>query len=217
MKKILGLCLGIGISTQVFAAFNREEAPSINGTGQVLKQGKGEVGFATFSYGLTDQVQISVPTLGLVAGAIGVSGSYKHDVKEGMWLTPSLGTGFNLSTKQLSASGVLTAGFNAGERSTVSLGLAYSFVGEATVSSSTSAEEESSLDKVTTAANGVAGTFEYDMYTLGGNLFYVGVVGGSAIVVPYLGFTWAWENFHLGIVSSLASLFVPLPYLYWRF
>ena len=50
-------------------------------------------------------------------------------------------------------------------------------------------------------------------YTSSGNLFYVGL----ASVVPYAGFTWAWQNVQLGLISSLATLFIPMPYLYFRF
>jgi hypothetical protein len=54
--------------------------------------------------------------------------------------------------------------------------------------------------------------FEYDFYHAG-NVLYAGMQD----YLLYVGYTWAWETWHLGLVTSPAARFVPFPYVYWRF
>lgn len=60
----------------------------------------------------------------------------------------------------------------------------------------------------------VVADLEFNHYTSLGNLFYL---GGNSDFGPYLGFTWGFENLHVGFVTSPFILLFPLPYIYWRF
>lgn len=53
---------------------------------------------------------------------------------------------------------------------------------------------------------------EYDFYQ-SGNLAFVGLISSS----PYVGYTWGFDNFYCGVVSSPMSYFIPFPFAYWRF
>ena len=53
---------------------------------------------------------------------------------------------------------------------------------------------------------------EYDFYHHG-NVAY----GGISDYILYGGYTWAWTHFHIGLITSPASKFLPFPYVYWRF
>jgi len=202
-------------SSHALAKFDGLTQRSINGTSETLPEGNVELGFTTFSYGITDDLMISVPTLPLVFGQISVGAKYKVSLNSNFRFSPEAQVG----TYQMTGATYAAGGFSLGldlpnSRSTIDLGAGFARMRDKTnlaLFKSNSTDKDADNIVIVTA---VTGKVEFNHYTSGGNLFYL---GANTIAPIYLGFTWAWENVHFGIISSLNSVFIPLPYIYVRF
>lgn len=208
------VCVASG--AQVAVAALNPEAPSINGTAETLRQGNGEIGLASFSYGLTDELMLTVPTLPLLFGEVGAGVKYRFQLSDRVMLTPGLSASavqeFDLdddeSTSKIEfvprGSLGLTVYLDSEKRHSLSLNVSggknavYNWA------------ERNNPDKRVEYKMGVSLYPEYDYYTDSGNLFWIGAAG----LLPVYGFTWAWEHFHVGLG---AVGIIPFPYFYWRF
>jgi hypothetical protein len=206
MKIFIVAILIVQISLFNFAAnaAYSEKEKSINLTAETLPEGSGEVGFLSLSYGVTDSFQLTVPTLPLAFGVFSAGGKYKIDVSNTFILAPSASVGYYFPDGGgFAGSAMMNATFRFDNNTEAfSLGIGAQNAGKAGYSSSDGLQIERDWSP-TWYVN-------YDWYTSGGNLWYVGVAG----LLPYAGFTWAWTNFHLGV--GLATV-LPYAYLYWRF
>lgn len=203
------------VSQVALAAFS-SMAPSINGTAETLRQGNGEIGLASFSYGLTDELMLTVPTLPLLFGEVGAGVKYRFQLSNNVMVTP----GISASAAQLTegddndgASQVVfiprgSLGF------TIYLDDAKRHSLSLNVSGGKNAvynwAQRNNADKRVEYKTGLSVYPEYDYYTEGGNLFWIGAAG----LLPVYGFTWAWDHFHVGLG---AIGIIPFPYFYWRF
>jgi hypothetical protein len=209
MRKIIALAVLMS-STQALARFDAKEQRSINGTAETLPQGNVELGFASFSYGITNELMLSVPTLPFVSGLFSVGAKYKLDINSKFRVSPEAHIGSYPSDSIAYASGGATLGVDLpNSRNTIDFGSHIVHMKSAPLSDVLDGDKHD--DKVFT---GATGRVEFNHYTQGGNLFYTGLASLSGL---YVGFTWAWENVHMGIISSTASLYFPLPYIYARF
>ncbi len=159
---------------------------SINGTGETLAQGRYEVGIGSVAYGVTNQTMVRVPTLSILVGAARLEARHKVELGASARATPYVGA----ETPRHGVAGVdfgLDLGTGREHSLTVGAGAKIGPHGGGDVSA------------------------EYDFYHRG-NVVYAGVVGR----VGYLGYTWAWESFHVGLITSPASGFLPFPYVAWR-
>lgn len=195
------------------AEFNESER-SITGTGESLHKGKTQLGFSDLYYGITDYTTIGLPTLSVLAGRGAVELRQKFDLGHGWRLTPAFSLGpapypeaarrygfeSDNSAPYVQFSSDLGVDLGDARQHSLNLGLDLRVV--------------QGVSDVGEKKRRVLGDLrpEYDFYT-GGNLFYVGVQRQ----LPYVGYTWAWKNIHLGLVSSPFSYFIPLPYMYLRF
>lgn len=194
-------------SGTALAKFNGRER-SINGTGETLPEGSAELGFTTFAFGVTDQLMLSLPTLPLLNGAIGIEARYKLSLNRNVRVSPFAGIGYGTNSDEPAANAGAVFGFDSTDRRhSFDLGAQIRRYPKFVV------REKSDEESDDAVATRVLGQLEYNHYTRGGNLFYLGAWGG----MPYWGFTWAWENVHLGLIGALPTMFIPLPYIYLRF
>jgi hypothetical protein len=217
--KLLMTCLVLAQSLTAFAEFSGKQR-SINNTGETLPSGSGEVGLASFSYGMSDSLMLTVPTLPLVFGSIAAQMNYQLKLGSNIRLTPYAGASlpeYN-GKREVEPNFGGFFGVNGGSRSQHSFALGV----DARIGRSVSfdfdkddLDNESDLEiTISEKKTRTSYIIAYDYYTSGGNLFYLGSLGG----LPYYGFTWAWDNFHLGILGSPVTLFLPIvPYFYFRF
>jgi hypothetical protein len=217
--KTILLSVFIAQSLTAFGEFSGKQR-SINNTGETLPSGSGEIGLASFSYGMTESLMLTVPTLPLVFGSIAAQINYQIKLGSNLRLTPYAGASlpeYN-GEREVEPNFGGFFGINAGSRSQHS----FAFGLDARIGRSVSFDfdkdeiGEKSDVEITITEKKTRSTYilAYDYYTSGGNLFYVGSLGG----LPYYGFTWAWENFHVGILGSPMTVFLPIvPYFYVRF
>ena len=196
-----------GLSPLAAQASYGEHERSLNGTGETLRQGGAEVGLATISYGLSDRLMLGLATWPLAFGQASSQLKYKFLLRDNIRLTPYVGGGYDWQAHQGSYGTGATLGFDLGAERRESLSISGGLLHAPPLD----LNKPSAPRKQ--AQNQARVQVEFDHYTQGGNLFYVGALNQSL----YAGFTWAWDNFHLGLVSSSAVAFIPLPYLYWRF
>jgi hypothetical protein len=213
LKKTMALSCLLA-SPQAFARFNGKEQRSINGTSETLPQGNVELGFTSFSYGITNELMLSIPTFPLAAGQVSVGGKYKFDINSNFRLSPEAYIGSYINSSIGYASGGLTLGVDLPHsRNTLDFGTHIVHMKSNSLKLALN-EQNNSKNDSDTVVTAAAGRAEFNHYTTGGNLFYTGLASFSGL---YLGFTWAWENVHFGLISSTPSLYLPLPYLYMRF
>ena len=200
LRNIL-LTVGIGISGSAAAEFGPTNR-SINGTGETLAANKCEVGLRTLACGVTDNVLISAPMLSILTGDGEVEMRRRFGLFENMRITPAITAG-----TPIHFGGRLDLGIDLGMDRQHSVTLTF----ETKWSAKTAIPvEKYSPDKAYRFTGYLGG--EYDFY-FAGNVAYIGLVRQ----VPYLGYTWAWEHFHVGLITSNRSRFFPIPYFYWRF
>lgn len=200
----------ISFTTSAFAKFDRDKQRSINGTADTLAEDDGEVGLASFSYGVTDQIQISAPTLPLLGGAIEASIKYKYILKPNIKVSPFASLGFSNKARSITSSAGVMLGIDLtnDKAHNLNLGMGVSHGPPIKIKLDDKEEEEEKITiKTSTKFN-----IEYDYYTEKGNLFFAGFASG----LPYLGYTWAWDNVHLGLTGT-PLLPIPLPFIYVRF
>ena len=229
--KVAILLSVVSLQSPAEAAFGKKQ-PSINGTGETLSQGSAELGFLSFSYGVTDQLMLSIPTLPLLRGLTSVSGRYKIELGNNMRFSPTASVYHVSQTgmdSALGAGGGFILGFDFGKsetkdennnniKSVQAKQSSYNSIDFGATLLSTkysllSLQVGDSEKDISFRLTQVAGQLEFNHYTEAGNLFYV---GGSNSLGPYVGFTWGFKNTHFGFMSSALSALIPLPYLYWR-
>jgi hypothetical protein len=206
--------VGLFASVPAFASFDGEKHRSINGTSETLRQGNAELGLASFSYGITNELMLTVPTLPLVVGQVAAGARYKVNLNSNLRISPEAYVGTYANSDLVYGNVGATVGVDL-PHSKNTLDFAFNVTRMRDTNwddafDSKSSNENSNSVSVTQAT----GRVEFNHYTNGSNLFYVGV-DSSALL--YGGFTWAWENVHVGLLSSAPTLFFPLPYIYVRF
>lgn len=217
------------------ARFDASAQRSIEFTGETLPDGYFEMGLRKLMYGVTDNLMIET-NLGFdVLAGWSAGAAYRLNLTRNLRLTPSLGYFRPKSNpRDWVAQGALSIGMNRGDHSQHSL--AVNVAGRNQTWLEMETYDETTGEELTPFRSGRRNSlwlgFDYSYYTPGGNLAYV----GSDQLVPYFGFTWAWENLHAGFVlaeinswsikawipadlpfDSNFSYFLPLPYVYFRF
>lgn len=174
---------------------------SINGTGEVLGAQEVEAGLQQIAIGLGDSWQITAPSL---AAWVGYG---KLEVKKR----------FGMADEQRVSP---YAGLTASRRAYVGVDYGWDF-GDQRQHSLTLGGKLLYRPLAKPGGDGRVGVKahplflpngEYDYYW-NGNVSY----GGIADYLPYIGHTWAWDSFHIGLILSPQAGFIPLPYVYWRF
>lgn len=214
MKKLQTLIYTLVVSTIFFAnhmahAAYTEKSKSINMTAETLPKGEGEVGLLTLAYGLSDRLQLTVPTLPWIVGNVSAGLKYKFELTDTLILSPTGTVGFSITEKALPAYLLeLPLTIRLSNSRDLSFGVMASFpktgvsgVGVSTQSLRT-AKTEDGVDILWYA--------NLDTYRANGDLWYIGLIG----VLPNAGYVWAWEHFHVGV--GLATV-LPYAYFYWRF
>ncbi len=173
---------------------------SVNGTGETLKAGAFEVGVGSVAYGVADDVLVRLPTLSLLVGSGRAEVRYRSSLSARWRLSPYVA----LETPRHAGAGA-DLGWDLGDRKqhslTAGLGVRYG-----PIAWPGQRKPKTWQDQALPRA-----TFEYDYYHRG-NVVYAGVFDA----LGYVGYTWAWDSFHAGLISSPASGFYPFPYVYWR-
>ena len=209
MKYLLILPLTVFMAEYASAEFSKG-TPSINGTSELLGDGRGEIVFTSLSYGATEKLTLTIPTIPLLYRAVSLGGRYRAYDNGSIVVAPEGSVGFwNRITI-----------YSAGLGSTVRVGSSkrHTFTGKGKVSyvpkfnlstrfveTSDSVESEivelkieDQNDLNSQLTTSFRPSVEYDYYTSSGNLAYLGFEG-----VPYLGFTWAWDSVHAGVVWAI--------------
>ena len=173
---------------------------SINGTGETLKNGTYELGLGSLAYGVRDDWLVRLPTLSLLVGAARAEVRTRFKPAERWRVSPYVG----VETPRYGVAGI-DAGWDLGtERQhslTAGAGLRYGPIPWPLVKRPKYWQDETRP----------RASFEYDYYHRG-NAFYAGVFDA----IGYVGYTWAWPCFHIGMIASPRSSFIPFPYLFWR-
>lgn len=203
LNKIKLICsmLVVGPATFAQAEFSATNR-SINGTGETLTAHQCEVGFRALSCGVTDDLLFSAPTLSVLTGHSEVETRLRFRLPKDTRITPAF-----IAGSPLHFGARTDFGIDLGPEKEHSLTL--------TLETNWAAKTDIPVkkyapDKAYRFTSYIGG--EYDYYILG-NILY----GGVSRRVPYFGFTYGWEHFHLGFITSPLSNFLPLPYFYWRF
>jgi hypothetical protein len=213
-KIVLVLLLLFGSATAQ-AAYD-EKNRSIGYTAETLEDGNSEIGLATFSYGVTDDLMLSLPTTGYLFGLSSADLKYRIEVSPSFAIAPSVGAGIYWGDEaEFSGNARLNATYRFGNgRHALS-------VGAGVAQENVISFEDTAKDK---AEFGFGWYLNYDWYLSNGNLLYAGLLG----TIPYLGHTWAWEHFHFGLgladvglgdddKDTGAEFVLPYLYFYWRF
>lgn len=218
-----------------FGALNQTER-SVEQTGETLTAGRFELGLAKLMYGVTDGLQIETNYLYDIYSAASFGAKKKFDLTRGVRVTPYFqylklknveGQDFNLQAGA-------TIGITRGDRKQHSFAVTISGRSEPYLDLGESDPDTGDVIREMSwrKRNRLWMGFDYSYYTPGGNLAFV----GSDLLIPYFGFTWAWENVHAGLLlvevnswsvknyvpfdltwSANFSYFIPVPYLFLRF
>lgn len=204
IKRIFLIALTTSVLTNPSRAAFTAKEKSINFTAETLPQNSSEISFLDFSHGITDRFMISVPTLPMLVGYLAVGAKYRIPLSDKLSISPMGSLGADLSQKKnhMSATAMINGTLKIDNDTE-----AFSFGLGATNPSSSYSSSEGLVRK---AEWTYVAFLNYDWYTSGGNLWYAGI----ANLVPYGGFTWAWEHVHFGL--GLAA-YIPYANLYWRF
>lgn len=191
----------LAISTTAFSEFNATNR-SVNGTGETLNAHQCEVGLRALSCGVSDDFMLTSPTLSILTGESELEARYRFQLPENVRITPAL-----IAGSPVHFGARIDFGINLGADLEHSLTFTtetnWAAKGDIPV-------PKYSPDRAYRFTSYLGG--EYDYYNFG-NVAYIGV----SRRVPYVGYTWAWEHFHLGIITSNLSRYFPVPYFYWRF
>lgn len=217
--KLPAFALAFALSNAANAEFGPHK-PSINGTSETLPQGNAEVGFSTLSYGVTDEFMLSIPTLPMIfAGPGQIDARYKIAINNAARVSPDASLFFHEGLVSFAAGATLgldfgkTSGSKKGAAAYNSLDIGAKVVSLRSAYRPKSVEEEKAY-VWDLGGNYLHSTIEFNHYTDSSNLFYVGATNSYG---PYMGFTWGFESVHVGLVSSLPTMYIPCPYIYWRF
>lgn len=217
-----------------FARFD-ETNRSVEFTGETLPAGDFEIGLFKAHAGVTDSLMVTTLPLAGLLGFFAGGAAWQISLPRRLRLTPSFEYfgGTNASGGPTIRGGI-GMGLNRGDR------LQHSFTvnvrGKREPHFVFGTFDEETGNQLTpdrhVQRNSLWLGFDYSYYTPGGNLAYV----GSEQLVPYFGFTWAWDHVHAGLivaeinswslkafipadipVDKTFSYFLPLPYIYVRF
>ena len=196
--RVVTAAMLLAFAWNAYGAFD-ETNRSINGTGETLSKDTYELGSTGFAYGIDDDLMLQTPATSLLfaRGSVGVKYRLKGERRR---ITP----GIELGTSAYMAGGA-DFGWDLGESAQHSL----TFTPKLYLERRAVIADGRSQRKwvVSLELNG-----EYDFYH-GGNLAFVGLVSS----LPFVGYTWGFDSFYCGVVSSPRSYFLPFPFVYWRF
>lgn len=187
-------------------------SPSIKRTAETLKKKSFELGLENFAYGITDELMFKTfSALGLYTGFY--STRIKYKVFSSEKFTASLGAGIAYSgnDKKFHPNGEFWTSYYFGEKKHHAL----NFGCDGSTSIVRSDPELNSSISSKSVFSGAC-YFGYDYYTPDENLFWISY---SNQLIVTMGFTWAWDNFHFGLMSigDIHPFAVgPLPYFSWR-
>jgi hypothetical protein len=184
-----------------YAKFDADHR-SIHYTGETLNAGEMELGLWSFDYAPLDSLMLEVSTLrwALSEGIVAVS--YKFVPFEHVRLTPRVWV-----DETATYSCELAAGIDFGEEKEHSLTVRGIYQYFPLIDF-----RHRDLVRRNHPLGWPEAAIEYDYYHRG-NMAY----GGINEAMPYFGYTWAWENWHAGFISSMERNFFPIPYVYYRF
>lgn len=177
------------------------DQPSVNGTGEVLGEGKGEVGLSEISYGLGGDAMIRMPSAMLPFGYGRVELRKRFRTSEATRVSPYVDAE---TPRHLGIGADFGVDFGGTTRQSFAVGARYRYGPYALPGDDS--------PPVVTKRGVIRPNFEYDAY-LGGNLVYAGM----ADYLPYAGYTWAFTSWHVGVIVFPVGGLLPLPYAYWRF
>ncbi len=172
---------------------------SINGTGETLNEGEFELGISSLHYGVDDSWLLTTPSLMTFVGY--GRAELRRKFK---WNEQRISPYVAARTPRIYSLGS-DYGLDFGEDKSQSLTIGGRVDFRPRVHSATHGPRS----KLHTQ---FLPNVEYDYY-LNGDLVYVGIAEYRA----YLGYTWAFKNWHLGLITGPANNFIPLPYVYLRF
>lgn len=197
MRVVIAAML-LALPWTAYGAFD-DEHRSINGTGETLAKGAYELGSTGLSYGIDDDLLLQMPATSLLFARGSLAAKYR--VKgEHRRITPGLEIG---STAYVA--GGADFGWDLGESYNHSVTLTPKLYLERRAMIYEGRSQRRWV--VSLELNG-----EYDFYHAG-NLVFVGLISS----LPFVGYTWGFESFYCGLVSSPRSYFIPFPFVYWRF
>ncbi len=194
------LSVSCGVSAPARAEFTQDR-PSIQGTGEVLPQGAGEVGVSEVAYGLGGDTMLRVPSALLLLGYGKVELRHRLKPTAKTRVSPYVDAE---TPRHVGVGSDFGFDFGAATKQSLTFGARlrhgpYARPGEAS-------------PPIVKKRGVVRPNFEYDAY-LGGNLAYAGM----ADYLPYAGYTWAFTTWHVGLIVFPVGGILPLPYVYWRF
>lgn len=187
---IFALVLGAFVARAEFTP----DQPSIQGTGEVLPEGRAEVGLSEIAYGVTDDTMVRVPSALMLVGYGKVELRHRVRVGEATRVSPYVDVE---TPRHVGVGSDVGYDFGGSVRQSVSAGARYRYGPYATMRKK---------------RGRLIPNFEYDAY-IGGNLVYAGM----SDYLPYVGYTWAFTSWHVGLIVFPVGGMLPLPYAYWRF
>lgn len=196
----LTLALGAtGLAPFAFAEFT-DRSPSINGTGETLPKGQYELGLMETDYGLTDDWLIRAPSAALLVGYGRVEVRRRFQFENDVRLSPYV---FAETPRKIGIGADYGFGFGSGKEQSLTVGARAQF---------TPRMEQVKTGPRSRTHAGIIPNIEYDYYARG-NDFYAGI----ADYIPYIGHTWSFKVWHVGLILSPYTSMIPLPYAYIRF
>lgn len=189
-------CLFTSTAQADFSAQNR----SINATGETLHEGEIELGLMGAYYGLSDEWMLEAPSLTTLLGYGRVELRRRFRLEGDQRVSPYL---FGETPKKYGFGSDYGWDFGPDKAQSLTIGLRLQFTQRL---AGTSAGPRSQLHTLALP------NLEYDYYARG-NVFYA----GFADYIPYLGYTWSFSFWNIGLVASPYTSMIPLPYVYIRF
>lgn len=197
-----GACASGLIATFVpkaLAEFTGENR-SINGTGETLPDGDFELGMTSASYGLSQDLMLQAPSLATLFGFGRIELRRRFRLEGDQRLTSYV---FGETPKKFGIGSDYGWNFGSDHSHSLTAGGRVQFTRRL---EGTSSGRRSRLHTIAIP------NFEYDFYS-NGNDSYLGI----ADYIPYVGHTWSFSFWNIGLIATPLTSMVPLPYVYVRF
>ncbi|MEY4630949.1 MAG: hypothetical protein RIQ81_1069 [Pseudomonadota bacterium] len=223
------------VSTPAWPALNETER-SVEQTGETLQPGRYELSITKLMYGVSDGFMLETNYLYDLFSAPSLGASMRFQLPKGLRITPyaryfhSVAGKWDWATWRAGT----TLGITRGERKQHSFAVTISGKSEPYLDLGGDDPETGFANDQATwrKRNRIWMGFDYSYYTPAGNLAFI----GSDMMIPYMGFTWAWNHVHAGFllvemnswsvnsylpvnskINANFSYFIPVPYVFLRF
>jgi hypothetical protein len=188
-------------ASTVYAQFSSSRR-SINGTGEVLPAKECELSLVHLACGVSETLTVTAPTAVILTGQSDIGLRQKFMLGDAWRVTPRIAFGTPI---QFGVGADLGWDIDPARQHSLTIGAEWRLREK----TDQPIQDGLAKDQYTVA---LTPSGDYTYYW-SGHALYAGATGA----VPYLGATYSFGDFFLGLVTSPKSRFVPLPYAYVRF